>query len=283
VVRLPDQPVHRVSDDPTPPRAGPVHTRQARNAIAPRIWGQGLFEGPQTNGHFVPYQWTDFVFSVAGEELGLVGAAGLIALFGLLFWRAYRIALHAEDLFGRCVGAGVIAWFGFQTFENIGIRTGSSGHRAAAAFVPTAGRACSRLDRDRPAQNIHKKPLRQTPRPTPALIMRGMAGRSLTVRVHLECRRSPGFATDGHGGAAALRKHRCAILRVVVRTPTAVVRPTMSMPDSSRCSFAVRSPRVTRWAQQSGRARSDRGSARFVAGARQARRSPGALPDFGRS
>ena len=72
----------------------------------------------------MPDQQTDFVFTVAGEELGFVGAAGLIALLGLLFWRAYRIALHAEDLFGRCVGAGVICWFAFQTFENIGMTLG---------------------------------------------------------------------------------------------------------------------------------------------------------------
>jgi rod shape determining protein RodA len=112
--------------DPTAdPRGAGFNTQQARIAIGTGgIWGQGLFQGHQTNGHFVPYQWTDFVFSVAGEELGLVGAAGIIGLFALLFWRTYRIAQRADDLFGRCVAAGVISWFGFQAFENIGMCLG---------------------------------------------------------------------------------------------------------------------------------------------------------------
>ncbi len=107
------------------PRGLGFNTQQARIAIGTGgIWGQGLFQGKQTNGHFVPYQWTDFVFSVAGEELGLVGAAVIIGLFGLVLWRAYRIGLKAEDLFGRCVAAGIIAWFAFQAFENIGMCLG---------------------------------------------------------------------------------------------------------------------------------------------------------------
>jgi rod shape determining protein RodA len=61
---------------------------QARIAIgAGGLFGTGLFHGSQTNGKFVPEQQTDFVFTVAGEELGLVGAGGIILLFGLLLWR----------------------------------------------------------------------------------------------------------------------------------------------------------------------------------------------------
>ncbi|MGN6088663.1 MAG: rod shape-determining protein RodA [Actinomycetales bacterium] len=107
------------------PKGAGFNTIQARIAIGTGgIFGKGLFEGPQTNGHFVPYQWTDFIFSVAGEELGLVGAGLLIGLFALIFWRVYRIAVGAEDLFGRVVCAGVMAWFGFQAFENVGMCLG---------------------------------------------------------------------------------------------------------------------------------------------------------------
>jgi rod shape determining protein RodA len=64
------------------------------------------------------------VFTVAGEELGFVGAGGVILLFGLVLWRALRIAARSPDLFGQLVAAGVTAWFGFQTFENIGMTLG---------------------------------------------------------------------------------------------------------------------------------------------------------------
>jgi rod shape determining protein RodA len=98
---------------------------QARIAIgAGGLFGTGLFHGSQTNGKFVPEQQTDFVFTVAGEELGLVGAGGIILLFGLLLWRALQIAARSPDLFGRLVATGVASWFAFQTFINIGMTLG---------------------------------------------------------------------------------------------------------------------------------------------------------------
>jgi rod shape determining protein RodA len=86
--------------------------------------GKGLFQGTQTKGRFIPEQDTDFVFTVAGEELGFVGAGTLILLMGLVIWRGLRIALAAEDMFGRLVAVGVVCWFMFQTFENIGMTLG---------------------------------------------------------------------------------------------------------------------------------------------------------------
>ena len=98
---------------------------QARIAIANGgLTGTGLFQGEQTNGKFVPEQQTDFVFTVAGEELGLVGAGGIILLFGLLLWRTLRLAGRSPDLFGRLVAGGVACWFAFQTFVNIGMTLG---------------------------------------------------------------------------------------------------------------------------------------------------------------
>ena len=99
-------------------------TRQARIAIGSGgLAGQGLFEGRQTQGGFVPFQETDFVFSVAGEELGFLGAAGLVVLIGFIVVRCVVVARRA-DAFGRLVTIGVAVWFGVQAFENIGMNLG---------------------------------------------------------------------------------------------------------------------------------------------------------------
>jgi rod shape determining protein RodA len=98
---------------------------QARIAIgAGGLFGTGLFHGSQTNGKFVPEQQTDFVFTVAGEELGFAGAGGIILLFSVLLWRALQLAARSPDLFGRLVATGVASWFAFQTFVNIGMTLG---------------------------------------------------------------------------------------------------------------------------------------------------------------
>jgi rod shape determining protein RodA len=107
------------------PRGAGYNTTQARIAIGNGgVFGQGLFEGSQTRSGFVPEQHTDFIFTVAGEELGLVGSAVLIALLGVVLWRALAIAAHAGDLFGRLAAAGIACWFGFQAFQNIGMCLG---------------------------------------------------------------------------------------------------------------------------------------------------------------
>ncbi|MDP9222042.1 MAG: rod shape-determining protein RodA [Actinomycetota bacterium] len=100
-------------------------TRQARIAIGTGgLTGKGLFKGSQTTGHFVPEQQTDFVFTVAGEELGLAGGGTIILLLGIVLWRGLSIAARAPDLFGRLVATGVVAWFAFQSFVNIGMTLG---------------------------------------------------------------------------------------------------------------------------------------------------------------
>ncbi len=101
------------------------NTHQARIAIGSGgLFGKGLFHGTQTNGQFVPEQNTDFVFTVAGEELGLVGASLIVLLVGVVLWRGLSIAARAEDAFGTLVAVGVVCWFGFQAFENIGMTIG---------------------------------------------------------------------------------------------------------------------------------------------------------------
>ncbi|OEV12104.1 rod shape-determining protein RodA [Streptomyces nanshensis] len=101
------------------------NTNQARIAIGSGgLSGKGLFEGSQTTGQFVPEQQTDFVFTVAGEELGFLGGALIIVLLGVVIWRACRIARESSELYSTVVAAGVIAWFAFQSFENIGMTLG---------------------------------------------------------------------------------------------------------------------------------------------------------------
>ncbi|MCX4645476.1 rod shape-determining protein RodA [Streptomyces sp. NPDC055059] len=101
------------------------NTNQARIAIGSGgLTGTGLFHGSQTTGQFVPEQQTDFVFTVAGEELGFAGAGLILLLLGVVLWRACRIARETTELYGTIVAAGIIAWFAFQAFENIGMTLG---------------------------------------------------------------------------------------------------------------------------------------------------------------
>jgi rod shape determining protein RodA len=101
------------------------NTNQARIAIGSGgLTGAGLFQGSQTTGQFVPEQQTDFVFTVAGEELGFLGAGLILVLLGVVLWRACRIARETTELYGTVVAGGIIAWFAFQSFENIGMTLG---------------------------------------------------------------------------------------------------------------------------------------------------------------
>jgi rod shape determining protein RodA len=113
------------TDPSLDPRGAGYNTTQARIAIGNGgLFGQGLFHGSQTRSGFVPEQHTDFIFTVAGEELGLIGAGLLIALFAVLLWRALLISVRAEDMFGRVAAAGIACWFAFQTFQNVGMCLG---------------------------------------------------------------------------------------------------------------------------------------------------------------
>lgn len=113
------------TDPSLDPQGAGYNTAQARIAIGNGgLTGQGLFRGSQTKAGFVPEQHTDFIFTVVGEELGLLGAALLIGLFGVLLWRALVIARNASDMFGRVSAAGIACWLGFQIFQSIGMCLG---------------------------------------------------------------------------------------------------------------------------------------------------------------
>jgi len=99
--------------------------RQARITVGSGgFLGTGLFDGPQTSGRFVPEQQTDFIFTVAGEQLGFLGSGFILLLYLTIIMRAFSIARRSTDAFGRLVCVGVLSWFAFQTFENIGMTLG---------------------------------------------------------------------------------------------------------------------------------------------------------------
>jgi rod shape determining protein RodA len=98
---------------------------QAKIAIGSGgLFGQGLFHGTFTGGNFVPSVDTDFIFTVAGEELGFVGAAVIVALLTVIVVRAVRAAQLAQDMFGMLVASGIAMWFTFQSFVNVGMTIG---------------------------------------------------------------------------------------------------------------------------------------------------------------
>lgn len=111
------------------PTADPMgigyQTQQVRAAISGGGWGgQGLYSGELTSTGVIPFQETDFVFSVAGEELGFVGAAFVVVVLGLVVARVALAGTRARDPFVRLVCWGVATWFAVQAAENIGMNLG---------------------------------------------------------------------------------------------------------------------------------------------------------------
>ncbi|MEO3861109.1 rod shape-determining protein RodA [Acrocarpospora sp. B8E8] len=107
------------------PRGVGYNSTQALIAIGSgEVFGKGLFHGGQTTGRFVPEQHTDFIFTVAGEEFGFLGALTVIALLGVVLLRGLRIARYCEDRFSALVASGIVCWFAFQMFINVGMTIG---------------------------------------------------------------------------------------------------------------------------------------------------------------
>ena len=88
------------------------------------LFGVGYLQGTQTNLDFVPEQHTDFIFTVVGEEFGFVGAMILLGLYGILVWRAFRIAMISKDAFGTYLAAGIASMLALQIFVNVGMTVG---------------------------------------------------------------------------------------------------------------------------------------------------------------
>jgi cell division protein FtsW len=98
--------------------------RQGLIALGSGGWfGVGLGNSRQ-KWEYLPNAHSDFVFAILGEELGLVGALVVLALFGMVLYAGIRIAVRAPDAFGRLLAAGVTSWIGLQTLVNLGAVTG---------------------------------------------------------------------------------------------------------------------------------------------------------------
>ncbi len=82
--------------------------------------GEGFAKG-QAKLFYLPYPYSDFIFSVVGEELGLVGTMAILIAFGLLLWRGTRAALMAPDRFGMLLGIGIITGIIVQALFNISV------------------------------------------------------------------------------------------------------------------------------------------------------------------
>jgi cell division protein FtsW len=79
---------------------------------------------------FLPFAHSDFIFAVVGEELGLLGALTLVAVFGLFLWRGVRTARRAPDRFGMLLGLGIVVGIVAQALFNISV---------VLSLVPTKG------------------------------------------------------------------------------------------------------------------------------------------------
>ena len=93
------------------------------------IFGVGLGQSIQKY-QWLPFAHTDFIFAIVGEETGLIGTTAVLALFGLITYRGYRIALKAPDAFGSLLATGVTTWVAFQALINIA---------AVTVTLPTTG------------------------------------------------------------------------------------------------------------------------------------------------
>jgi cell division protein FtsW len=88
------------------------------------IWGMSLGQSRQ-KCYYMPEPHTDFIFSIIGEELGLIGALVVIALFLIFVWRGIRIAMTAKDTYGTLLAVGITAIIAVQALINIAVVTGS--------------------------------------------------------------------------------------------------------------------------------------------------------------
>jgi rod shape determining protein RodA len=107
------------------PLGAGYHLIQSKIAVGSGgILGKGFMKGTQCKLGFLPEQQTDFIFSVLGEEWGLIGSLILVLLYFSLIWWGLRIAVQAKDRFGALISFGVVAMLFWHVFINIGMVLG---------------------------------------------------------------------------------------------------------------------------------------------------------------
>ena len=112
------------------PRGAGFQTIQSLYGLAlGGVFGEGLGAGREKFG-FLPAPYTDSIFAVLGDELGLAGTLGVILLFLVIAYRGVRIALRAPDPTGALIASGVTVWIVFQAWVNMGV---------VASLVPMTG------------------------------------------------------------------------------------------------------------------------------------------------
>lgn len=100
-------------------------SNQSKIALASgQLTGTGLYNGRQTQSGALPEKQTDFIFSVIGEELGMIACIAVIVLLLLIIIRCIKVGMHATNTMSMLVCFGVAGWIIFQTFENIGMCIG---------------------------------------------------------------------------------------------------------------------------------------------------------------
>lgn len=112
--------------DPTAdPKNTGYHVNQSKISIGSgQIIGQGYLHGPQKRLRFLPEQNTDFIFSVVGEELGLIGGVSVLIAYLVIMWRLAKLAERLTDPFAGIVVFGILgAWF-THVLENVGMTLG---------------------------------------------------------------------------------------------------------------------------------------------------------------
>ena len=101
------------------------HIIQSQVAIGSGgFFGKGFGHGSQVQSNFLPEHHTDFIFSVVGEEFGLLGCLVLLFIFAVIIYRCLTIAFNSSDMFGTLIVSGITMMFTFQVFVNIGMTIG---------------------------------------------------------------------------------------------------------------------------------------------------------------
>jgi rod shape determining protein RodA len=93
-------------------------------AVGSGQWAGRGDKATQTRLDFVPERHTDFIFAVIGERYGFMGAAFVLSLYALLFWRALRIVTLSKNSYGILIAGGIAVSLLFQVFVNVGMNLG---------------------------------------------------------------------------------------------------------------------------------------------------------------
>jgi cell division protein FtsW len=142
------------------------------------LFGVGLGDSRQKL-FFLPDAHTDFIFSIVGEELGLVGVLGAMALFACFLWRGYRICFGVEDDFGRYLACGIALLFSLQILLNLSVVMGMMPTKGLPLpFVSYGGSSLlSNLFMTGILLNIGRRATRWSPNGGPALAVAAPARR----------------------------------------------------------------------------------------------------------